>query len=72
MFLKTIDMSQDIIKAISTCAGYLASSAATFVAFQKKLVARIKVERLRNEEFLKIVLVDRNIALDKYKRRLKR
>ena len=72
MFLKTIDMNQDIIKAISTCVGYLASSAATFVAFQKELVARIEEERLRNEELLKIVLVDRNIALDKYKRRLKR
>ena len=72
MFLKTIVMNQDIIKAISTCVGYLASSAATFVAFQKELVARIEEERLRNEELLKIVLVDRNIALDKYKRQLKR
>ena len=65
-------MSQDIIKAISTCAGYLASSAAMFVAFQKELVARIEEEKLRNKELLKILLLDRNIALDKYKRRLKR
>ena len=49
-------MNQNIIKAISTCAGYLASSAATFVAFQKELVARIEEERRRNEELLKIVL----------------
>ena len=65
-------MSQDIIKAISTCAGYLTSSAVMFVAFQKELVARIEEEKLRNKELLKIVLLDRNIALDKYKRRLKR
>ena len=65
-------MNQDLIKAISTCAGYLASSAATFVAFQKELVARIEEERRGNKELLKIVLLDRNITLDKYKRRLKR
>ena len=65
-------MNQDLIKAISTCAGYFASSAATFVAFQKELVARIEEERLGNKELLKIVLLDRNITLDKYKRRLKR
>ena len=65
-------MNHDTIKAISTCAGYLASSAVTFIAFQKELVARIEEERLRNKELLKIVLLDRNIALGKYKRRLKR
>ena len=65
-------MNQDIIKAISTCADYLASSAAMFVAFQKELVAKIEEEKLRNEELLKIVLLDRNITLDKYKHRLKR
>ena len=64
-------MNQDVIKAISTCADYLASSVATFVAFQKELVARIEEERLRNKE-LCIVLLDRNIALDKYKCRLNR
>ena len=64
MFLKTINMNQDIIKAISTCAGYLASSVATFVAFQKVLVARIEEERLPNNELLKIVLLDRSITLD--------
>ena len=57
-------MNQDIIKAISTCAGYLASSVATFVAFQKVLVARIEEERLPNNELLKIVLLDRSITLD--------
>ena len=46
-------MNQDIIKAISACAGYLALSAATFVAFQKELVARIEEERLDNEELSK-------------------
>ena len=51
-----MNVNQDIIKAISTCAGYLASSAATFVAFQKDLVARKEEERLRNKELLKIVL----------------
>ena len=65
-------MNQDIIKAISTCAGYLASSAAMFVAFQIELVARIEEEKLRNKKLLKTILLDRNIALDKYKRRLKR
>ena len=40
-------MNQDINKAISTCADYLALSAATFVAFQKELVARIE-EEIRN------------------------
>ena len=67
-------MNQDLIKAISTCAGFgcLASSTATFVAFQKELVARIEEERFRNKELLKIVLLDRNITLDKYKRQLKR
>ena len=64
-------MNQDVIKAISTCVDYLASSVATFVAFQKELVARIEEERLRNKE-LCIVLLDRNIALDKYKCRLNR
>ena len=65
-------MNQDIIKAIPTCAGYLASSAATFVAFQNGLVARVEEERFRCKELLKIVLLDKNIALDKYKCRLKR
>ena len=65
-------MNQDIIKAISACAGYLALSAATFIAFQKQLVARIEEERLDNKELSKIVLLDRNVALGKYKRRLKR
>ena len=65
-------MNQDIIKAISVCAGYLALSAATFVAFQKELVARIEEERHNNKELSKIVLLDGNIALGKYKRRLKR
>ena len=65
-------MNQDIIKAIPTCAGYLASSASTFVAFQKELVARIEEERFRSKELLKIVLLDKNIALDKYKHRLKK
>ena len=46
-------MKQDIIKAILACAGYLALSAATFVAFQKELVARIEEERLDNEELSK-------------------
>ena len=58
MFLKTISVNQDIIKAISTCIGYLALSAATFVAFQKEEGSL----RLCHEELLKIVLVDRNIA----------
>ena len=62
-------MNQDINKAISTCADYLALSAATFVAFQKELVPK---NWGRNKELLKIVLLDRNIALDKYKSRLKR
>ena len=57
-------MNQDIIKATSTCARYLASSAAMFVAFQKELVARTEEERLLNKELLKIVLLDRNIALN--------
>ena len=52
--------------------GYLALSAATFVAFQKELVARIEEERRDNKELSKIVLLDGNIALGKYKRRLKR
>ena len=65
-------MNQDRIKAIPTCAGYLALSAATSVAFQKELVARIGEERFRSKELLKIVLLDKNIALDKYKHRLKR
>ena len=65
-------MNQDLIKAIPTCAGYLASSAATFVAFQKELVVRIEEERFRSKELLKIVLLDQNIALDKYKHRLKK
>ena len=65
-------MNQDLIKAISTCAGCLALSAAKFVAFQKELVTRIEEERLRNKELLKIVLLDRNITLDMYKRQLKR
>ena len=65
-------MNQDIIKAISACAGYLALPAATFVAFQKELVARIEEERRDNKELSKIVLLDGNIALGKYKRRLKR
>ena len=46
-------MNQDITKAISACVGYLALSAATFVAFQKELVARIEEERLDNEELSK-------------------
>ena len=50
-------MNQDIIKAMSTCADYLASSTATFVAFQKELVARTGQERFRNEKLLRIVLV---------------
>ena len=65
-------MNQDLIKAIPTCAGYLASSAATFLAFQKELVAWIEEERFCSKELLKIVLLDKNIALDKYKHRLKR
>ena len=65
-------MNQDLIKAISTYAGCLALSAAKFVAFQKELVTRIEEERLRNKELLKIVLLDRNITLDMYKRQLKR
>ena len=65
-------MSKDIIKAISTCASYLASSVSTFVAFQKVLVARIEEERLPNKELLKVVLPDISITLDKYKHRLKR
>ena len=72
VFLETINMKQDIIKAILACAGYLALSAATFVTFQKELVARIEEERLDNEELSKILWLDRNIALGKYKRRLKR
>ena len=56
---------------ISMCC-YLALSAATFVAFQKELVARIEEERRDNKELSKIVLLDGNIALGKYKRRLKR
>ena len=47
VLLNTINMNQDINKAISTCADYLALSAATFVAFQKELVARIE-EEIRN------------------------
>ena len=53
-----------------------------FIAFQKELVVRIEEGKLRNEEFLKIALVDMNIALialvdmnialGKYKRQLKR
>ena len=42
---------------------YLALSAATFVAFQKELVARIEEERHNNKELSKIVLLDGNIAL---------
>ena len=72
VFLKSFNMNQDIIKAISACAGYLALSATTFVAFQKELVARIEEERHNNKELSKIVLLDGNIALGKYKRRLKR
>ena len=65
-------MNQDIIKAIPTCAGYLVSSASTFVAFEKELVARIEEERFHSKELLKIVLLDKNIALDKYNHRLKK
>ena len=65
-------MNQDLIKALSTCAGCLDLSAAKFVAFQKELVTRIEEETLRNKELLKIVLFDRNITLDMYKRQLKR
>ena len=72
VFLKTINMNQDLIKAISTCAACLDLSAAKFVAFQKELVTRIVEETLRNKELLKIVLLDRNISLDMYKRQLKR
>ena len=57
VFSNTINMNQDIIKVISACADYLASSAATFVAFQKKLVARIEEERLCSEKLLRIALV---------------
>lgn len=65
-------MKQDIIKAISICAAYLASSAATFAGFQRELVARIKKERLLSKELIRIALGDRNIASDKYKCPIKR
>ena len=55
MFLNTIyqlkPRYQDIIKAISTCGGYLTASAATFVAFHKMLVARIEEEDFVMRDF---------------------
>ena len=69
-FLET--MNQDIIKSIATLAGYLASLAATFVILQPELISRLTEERRQNGERLRLALVDRNIASEKYKRRLKR
>lgn len=53
-------MSQDISKVESTCDGYLAYSASAFVAFQKEVLAGIEEERLRNEIFGRIALIDSN------------
>ena len=68
-FLET--MNQDI-KSIATLAGYLASLAATVMILQPELISKLTEERRQNGERLRLALVDRNIASEKYKRRLKR
>ena len=65
-------MNREIIKSIATLAGYLASLAATFMILQQELISKLTEERRQNGERLRLALVDRNIAFEKYKRRLKR
>ena len=67
-------MNGEIIKSIATLAGYLASLAATFMILQHART-HFKTYRRKTSEWgerLRLALVDGNITLEKYKRRLKR
>ena len=59
-------MDKPVIATTSTCAGYLVSSATTFINLQKEIYTRTQKEKCLNKERLRVALLERNIALEKY------